>query len=159
MKVRFKQPTGHNCGLYSIANVINDDFILKEEYLQEGEDGHCIFDLNNYLIKENQNFHISPIFVDTINGRLPVDFGLFPQKEESICPFLLSGAQRKEGIYHMVAIHSFYNRTIHIIDSLKEEVIETTFDRLHDYYPIIQGFYALKPNDKKDDGYIMVSYK
>lgn len=158
MRVTFKQTNGHNCGLYAIANAMNDSSIITDERLADGHKGQTLFLLNKYLSEDGKEFHLETLYKSMFNTKLPLEVDAYPSNPEQVLPLLATVQLRDGGVNHMITLRVFSNKIIQVFDSLKEDVFEiNNFQQLHDTYPVIFGVYAICDNDPTKEGYMMLS--
>lgn len=157
MKVRYRQNDACNCGLYAVANAVNDDKIIKPERLVKGVNGHHILQLNNYLQEDGEQYYIETLYKSIYSLKLPKGIEAVPDNPALICPLLMTVAFREGGKNHLIALRSFSDRSVQVIDSLREDIITTTFAELHEHYPVIFGLYAFVQHSGKDGEYMMLT--
>ncbi len=154
-KVQFKQTDGHNCAVYALANVLNEETMLA--HIGHGADEpHRIYDQNEILRKEKKNYHIECVWRDIIKNKLPSYFELYPMEKEHVSPMLMVVSGETDEIRHCVGIHAYPDKSVHILDSLKDEIIATWWSDIHKYYPLVHGIYVFVNND--NSGYMMMSH-
>lgn len=83
--------------------------------------------------------------------------GFFPTNKDQIFPFLMTVAYKEGGINHMIAGRAYNDKSLQIIDSLKNEIIITDVEHLYEIYPVIFGIFAFQNNDVEAEGYMMLS--
>jgi len=153
-KIKYKQPTGHNCGLYAISNIFDDDGIINDVRCEYGKNGHTINDLNIYLREDGKDYYVETLYKNIFNTQLPVEAHVWPTSNIDTIPLLLTVAFELGGVNHIVGLRVISDRTVYLYDSLREYVIETDFASLHDFYPIIFGVFAFKSYDPTNEGYV-----
>ncbi len=154
MKIKHKQPLAKNCGIYALANILNEDCFIKEENLLGGDDGLRITELNDIIKKEGFDFFIDPIYVDRTKLKIPEDFELHPLGENKIIPGIMIVQFKEDGLWHCIGFRLYSDKTIQLFDSLKEETFFMTWNEISKFYYAIEGIYCFSFNDKNIEGYL-----
>lgn len=132
----YKQENGYGCGLYSVANALQDDRILSATRLGLSKNGNNIGQINKWFVELEYDFWLSVLKYDNDN---PIEiFDLKPDfevdKNVLWIPFFIVIKSTKEK-NHMLGCRYMRNGTIIVHDSLRDH--ETTFecfDALKEYY-------------------------
>lgn len=143
MKVKFTQQQPFGCGLYALANLLDFHEALATDRLEESEKGCTIDFMNRVLRAEGSHMYVDTLFFDVMGSKVPsniTDIG--PQEVGHIMPVLIEYQSSPDSIRHMVAGYINHDRKLLVMDSCREEIIETT---LTDYQAnkTVYGFYSL----------------
>jgi len=156
MKVKFKQKDKHSCGLYALANVTGDSFYITDERLKDGERGHVLTDLNRYLSEDSQNCYLETIYKSIFTIEMPLDVTPIPTNISHVLPLLATVRFSENGINHMISMHVKNDKSILVFDSCQDEVLETSWDGIREYYPFFIGLFAFMRIESEE--YIMFDY-
>lgn len=152
--IKHRQPTAKNCGLYALANTINEDVFVDRISDFDSDNGHRVFDLNEALRECGFNFHLEVVYADKIEQVLPVGFEPYPTDESQIMPCIITTASVKDGMWHCVGIRTYGDKTISIFDSLRHQTIVTTWDKIHEIYSFIDEVHFFSYNDNSIKGFV-----
>lgn len=157
MKIKHRQPTAQDCGIYALANTLNEQDVLLYCNSEISIHGHRIYDLNRLLDACNFGCHIETLYKNISSSKLPAKFDLYPENPKQIAPLLMTVSYSGNGLNHMVGIHAYNDKTISILDSMKDESIVTTFSEINNIYHSVFGIFAFVSNDNSKEGYIMLA--
>lgn len=136
--MHYKQQKNYGCGLYAIANVLQNDAIITHERLEASKKGNNIGQLNRWLEQSGYELWISVI---QYNNEKPIyicDFEIDFSIDESVVwhPFFITikSTHKKN---HMLGCRYMRNGNIIVHDSLKDE--EDIFDSFQDFREYYDG--------------------
>lgn len=155
-EVRFKQKNGYGCGVYAVANALNDESFITKNRLSVSKKGNNLYQLSRWLVKDDKKFIIEPIYMNLVSELQPLPpkgFALKPNETHQYFPFLLDVSSSELGRKHLVGCFSDSNGVVTVMDSLKDEIFKVTWDNLisGSVYNFIIGIYGFSEIDRKDD--------
>jgi hypothetical protein len=160
MKVRFMQANGFGCGMYALANVMDDESIITSERLELSKNGNYFSQLSTWLRESGYpDFEIEPLYCNLVVGyNPPKDWHVKPLTENLIFPFLLQVQFKELGKAHMVACMAYHDQTVSVIDSLKSDVVKTTWKAIMnlEIYPIVTGVFGICDKREKDKWFMLI---
>ncbi|NDV81303.1 hypothetical protein [Bacteroides sp. 51] len=134
--MHYKQENKYGCGLYSVANALQENHIITENRIEWSKDGNNIGQLNRWLEQSDYDFFIQMI---VYNNNNPIEIfdlePVFGEKEiEMWMPFFLviKSTEKKN---HMIACRYMRNRSIIVHDSNEDsEIIFPDFNSFNEHY-------------------------
>lgn len=119
----FKQPGNYGCGLYSLANVIQDDRVINEERMALSVEGNNPGQLTQWLCESGLKAYIQTLSYN--NGRVVSLFDLDPQFDGEYdnvlwYPFFITVKSSAEKT-HMIGCRHMRDGSIIVHDSLMDE--------------------------------------
>ena len=115
----YKQKGGYGCGLYSVANALQDESFITPERIEMSKKGNNIGQLNKWLFEDKRDYYIAML---CYNNNNPVDiFDLEPKFENNpsilYYPFfiVIKSTERKN---HMIGCGYMRDMSIEVHDSL-----------------------------------------
>jgi len=163
-EIRFKQSQPYGCGVYAIANVLNDETFITNQRIKVSKKGNNLHQLNQWMIKDKKGFIIEPIYLNLVTSLQPIppkgiDFRPFDNSH--VFPFILDVAHSEMGKKHLIGGLAKINGVVILMDSLKEYQFETTWEQLLSgaVYNFIIGIYGFSPKSiSKENDWIMLDY-
>lgn len=163
-EVKFKQSKPYGCGIFAVANVLNDATFITNYRLKISEKGNTLYQLNQWLTKDKKDFIIEPIYMNLLSEIQPLPpkgMDFMPKDENLFFPFLLDTSHSHTGRKHLVACYCNNKGVVTVIDSLKENQLETTWEHLLSgaLYNVIVGIYGFSPKEPGKNGeWTMLGY-
>jgi len=134
----FKQEFGYGCGLYAIANALQDKSIITENRIAWSENGNNVGQLNRWLEQSDYDCWIGVI---RYNNQEPIEiFDLVPDFDSDgrilWFPFLvvITSSQEKN---HMLGCRYMRDNSIIVHDSLMEK--ELCFKNFREFAEEFEG--------------------
>lgn len=136
MAEHYKQRNAYGCGLYSLANALQDSDLITDERIEKSKRGNNIGQLSLWLQESGYECWIEALRYD--NGEKIELFDLTPDfsLDKSVLwfPFMVVFQSTKEK-NHMIGCRYMRNGTIVVHDSLLDsEIIHKNFDKFKEYY-------------------------
>ena len=108
METRFdylKQTGGYGCGLYSVANALQDESFVNDLRIEDSKKGNNLGQLNKWLVEDDKDLFLEPLYFTSTGKRLPQSIcNLVPTgKNVFSMPVLIDIQFSKEGKMHLVA--------------------------------------------------------
>lgn len=124
----FKQQNGYACGLYALANALIKESIIKQERLEESENGNHIGHLNKWLKEDGFELFIEPLYFSCTGKRLPKSIcDLRPHGDGVLSlPVFIDVQATENSKMHFVTADITPTGQLLVIDSLKDEPELTT---------------------------------
>lgn len=121
----FKQPGNYGCGLYSLANVIQDDRVINEQRMADSVEGNNPGQLTQWLCESGLKAYIQTISynngeVISISDINPLFLGEY--EDVLWYPFFITVKSSKEKT-HMIGCRYMQNGSIIVHDSLMDAPI------------------------------------
>ena len=150
----FRQRQPYGCGLYALANAIQDKSIVTDERIENSKNGNNIGQLNKWLIESGYDLFLDPLYFTCIGDRLPDDIcSIVPIGDNVISlPVLIDLQYSDKGLMHMVAGEITVDGKLTVIDSLKDEEYTTTLKEFNEQYFRCFGLWHFRGIT---DGYIL----
>jgi len=145
----FIQKESFGCGVYAVANALANESFITSQRLEASSNGNNLGQLNKWLVEDNHNLFIEPLYFNCTGKRLPKKVcGLQPFGERvSSIPVLLDIQFSEEGKMHFVAGHITVEGDLMVIDSLKSTIEITTLSRFNNKYFRVFGLYHFREID------------
>ncbi|MDH6308092.1 hypothetical protein M2451_002611 [Dysgonomonas sp. PFB1-18] len=148
--MHYKQEYNYGCGLYTIANVLQDGEIITPRNIEASKNGNNLGQLNKWLWERDYDIWIGML---RYNNQEPIEiFDLKPdfEADERVLwyPFMIvviSTSNRN----HMIGCRYMRDRSIIVHDSLQDtEMVFKSFDLFEEHYKgrvlSFECFYTLK---------------
>lgn len=152
MKYRQNQPYG--CGLYAVANALDLDDFVTEERLEISKGGNNTGQLSRWLQQDGHPYYIDVLYWNYTAKALPHSATLYhPVGDGAIFPILLNVNVTNEKT-HLAAGKIDTGKILHLHDSLRPEVVQTTLRKVNKLYLRVFGLYTF--NDINTSEYIVL---
>lgn len=151
-----KQKTKYGCGLYAVANATNNPDFVTPERLEASKGGNIIGQLSKWMQEDGQNFYIEVLYYNHLGTKLPKEaLGYTPSGENiMLLPILLNVRFSDEGKNHLVGGQISKDGTLHLFDSLNEDIVTTTLWEINDLYHHVYGIFIFADVDTGDYAFI-----
>lgn len=151
----FKQQNGYACGLYALANALIKESIIKQERLEDSEDGNHIGQLNKWLLEDGLELFIEPLYFTCTGKRLPKAIcDLRPSGEGVLSlPVFIDVQATENSKMHFVTADITPDGRLLVIDSLKDEPELTTLAEYQKKFYRVFGLWNFRHYTEK--GYFM----
>lgn len=146
LKVPFRQVTKSGCGSHSIANLFNDDRLIKG--VEELTFGEGVPDLNKKLKEHREHIYVDVLFqtcyefegpsnrlTDPLVFKVKMNELSDEYREKYARPFLIS--VKKCLLHCILVLHNFKNDRYYIVDSVESNIEVVTLDELMAKYHIV----------------------
>lgn len=132
----FRQKYPYGCGLYALANAIQDEKIVTQKRVDQSMHGNNVGQLNAWLIESGHDLFLDPLYFTCINNRLPDDIcKIIPIGDDVLSiPVLIDIQFSENGLMHMVAGEITKDGVLVVVDSLKDECEVTTLYDFNEKY-------------------------
>lgn len=149
----YQQENGYGCGLYAVANMLQDKSLITQERLNKSKIGNNIGQLNKWLIDSGYDIYIEVLQYN--KGELIDIYDLSPKGNSLLwLPFCIV-VETSCGRNHMIGCKYMENGTIVVHDSLKETYdIYTSFELFKAAYPCIISYEMLMDFDYNQVGIV-----
>ena len=148
--MHYKQESNYGCGLYSLANVLQDNEILTPRNIEASKDGNNLGQLNKWLWERDYDIWIGMLRYDNQN---PIEiFDLKPDfdvdKQALWFPFMIVTTSTPSR-NHMLGCRYMRDMSIIVHDSLLDkEIVFENFDLFEKHYKgrvlSYECFYTMK---------------
>jgi len=154
-RIHLKQKHGYGCGLFSLANLLQDEKIVTEERLKESETGNNFHQLNKWLLEDGYNMFIEALYFSSIDNRIPDNIcEIIPNGDDVIAlPVLIDIQNTEDSKMHLVTAEIIKDGSLIVVDSLKENIEVTTLKQYQENFFRVFGLWYLRPI--KGEGYFM----
>lgn len=141
----YKQTTHSGCGMYAVANACNfNNFVTEKRLKGSSMYGNLTGKLDNWMQQDGHPFYMQALFYDASTSKLPktaTDY--FPEGDVFALPLIICCTLSAGGKSHMVAVNVFKDKSVMLLDSLKEEpVMLNALSEINDMYHTVFGVYA-----------------
>lgn len=136
--MQYKQQSNYGCGLYAIANVLQDNAIITNGRLDSSKDGNNIGQLNRWLDQSGYGLWISVIQYDNEKVIDITHFNIDFSINETVVwhPFFIT-IKSTSNLNHMLGCRYMRDKTIVVHDSLKDE--EDVFENFEEFKNHYEG--------------------
>jgi len=154
--IKYKQKQSWGCGVYSVANALNLNNFVTEDRIDKSKNGNNIGQLSNWLQEDGHQIYIDVLYFSAMANKLPeIEFGYKPVGDGlNFLPILIQVRFSEEGKQHLMAGRISQSGKLFVMDSLKDEVVETTIANLNDMYHAVYGLYVFNSLDAS--GYVFI---
>lgn len=151
-----RQENGYGCGMYAVANATNRPDFVTPDRLEQSKGGNNMGQLAKWMQDDGFPFYIDVLYYDHLGQKLPQSaLGYHPMGESvMLLPVLIEVQLSDGGKSHMVAGKITKDGVLHLYDSLKSEVIETTLAGVNEMYHRVHGLFVFAGIETGDYAFI-----
>lgn len=153
----FKQKNNYGCGLYAVANALNQESFITEERLAISKDhGNIIGQLSKWLQEDGEKIYIDALYYNHVGKKLPsTALSYYPENPNHAFPVLFNVQFSEKGLRHLIGGKINHDKELYLYDSLKDDVEVTTIAKMNRSYYRVFGFFIFMDVDKGN--YIFLS--
>lgn len=154
--LHLQQEDNYGCGLYALANALQDESFFTEERLEQSKNGNHVGQLNKWLLDHGKDLFLEPLYFSCCDKRLPDNIcGLKPGGEGVVSmPVLIDVQFSETGKMHFVCGAITTEGKLLVLDSLKEVPFLTTLAEFNERYYRVFGLWALRGYTGENNWYM-----
>lgn len=142
--IKYKQSNPWGCGLYAVANACNLNDFITEERLELSKSGNRIGQLSQWLKDDGHQFYIDVLYYNHLGKKLPRTSLYYRPLGDEIyfLPILINVRFSDDGKNHMVGGKISKDGTLYLYDSLQDEIVKTSLQKLNMRYHNVFGLFV-----------------